>query len=163
MLKPLRDLQLERNINRSQNRIKSYHPLRAAVAKVGAKAEFTGKNDLETEISNQCGRLCSNAIVFYNSTIRSRLLKRLKAEANDQGIEALTRISPVTWQHILLNGHDTCHSSNEIIGLDALVAKRKLEYGKILNSGLESQADPFLPYLIIDIAVSYQITVYAPH
>lgn len=125
-LKYLRDPQLERNIRRSQNRIESYHQLRAAVSKVGGKKELTGKNDLETEISNQCGRLISNAIVYYNSAILSRLLERLEAEGNDKGIEALTRISPVAWQHILLNGHYTFQSSNEIIDLDALVAGLKL-------------------------------------
>ncbi len=71
-LKYLRDPQLERNIRRSQNRIESYHQLRAAVAKVGGKKELTGKNDIETEISNQCGRLISNAIIYYNSAILSR-------------------------------------------------------------------------------------------
>ncbi|HIC9043776.1 TPA: Tn3 family transposase, partial [Enterobacter asburiae] len=96
-LKYLRDPQLERNIRRSQNRIESYHQLRAAVAKVGGKKELTGKNDIETEISNQCGRLISNAIIYYNSAILSRLLERLGAEGNDKGIEALNRISPVAW------------------------------------------------------------------
>ncbi|MDM7074639.1 Tn3 family transposase, partial [Enterobacter asburiae] len=87
-LKYLRDPQLERNIRRSQNRIESYHQLRAAVAKVGGKKELTGKNDIETEISNQCGRLISNAIIYYNAAILSRLLERLGAEGNDKGIEA---------------------------------------------------------------------------
>lgn len=125
-LKYLRDPQLERNIRRSQNRIESYHQLRAAVAKVGGKKELTGKNDIETDISNQCGRLISNAIVYYNSAILSRLLERLEAEGNARGIEALARVSPVAWQHILLNGHYTFQSSDEIIDLDALVARLKL-------------------------------------
>ena len=93
-LKYLRDPQLERNIRRSQNRVESYHQLRAAIAKVGRKKELTGKNDIETEISNQCGRLISNAIIYYNSAILSRLLERLEAEGNTKGIDALTRISP---------------------------------------------------------------------
>ncbi|GIU51713.1 hypothetical protein TUM4438_42300 [Shewanella sairae] len=125
-LKYLRDPQLERNIRRSQNRIESYHQLRAAVAKVGGKKELTGKNDIETEISNQCGRLISNAIVYYNSAILSRLLGRLEAEGNAKGIETLGRVSPVAWQHILLNGHYTFQSSDEIIDLDVLVAELKL-------------------------------------
>ncbi len=52
-LKYLRDPQLERNIRRSQNRIESYHQLRAAVDKVGGKKELTGINDIETDISNR--------------------------------------------------------------------------------------------------------------
>ncbi len=125
-LKYLRDPQMERNIRRSQNRIESYHQLRAAVAKVGGKKELTGKNDIETEISNQCGRLISNAIVYYNSAILSRLLRRLETEGNEKAIEALTRISPVAWQHILLNGHYTFQNGNELIDLDTLVAGLKL-------------------------------------
>lgn len=46
-LKYMRDPQLERNIRRSQNRIESYHQLRAAVAKVGGKKELTGKTTLK--------------------------------------------------------------------------------------------------------------------
>lgn len=125
-MKYLRDPQLERNIRRSQNRVESYHQLRAAIAKVGGKKELTGKNDIETEISNQCGRLISNAIIYYNSAILSRLLERLEAEDNTKGIDALTRISPVAWQHILLNGHYIFQTSNEIIDLDELVAGLKL-------------------------------------
>lgn len=52
--------------------------------------------------------------------------QRLEAEGNDKGIEALTRILPVAWQHILLNGHYTFQSSSEIIDLDELVAGLKL-------------------------------------
>ncbi len=125
-LKYLRDPQLERNIRRSQNRVESYHQLRAAIAKVGGKKELTGKNDIETEINNQCGRLISNAIIYYNSAILSRLLERLEAEDNTKCIDALIRISPVAWQHVLLNGHYTFQNSNEIISLDDLIAGLKL-------------------------------------
>nr|WP_309228115.1 Tn3 family transposase [Kosakonia sp. S42] len=52
------------------------------MAKVGGKKELTGKNDIETDISNQCRRLISNAIMYYNSAILSRLLERLEAEGN---------------------------------------------------------------------------------
>lgn len=96
------------------------------MAKVGGKKELTGKGDIETEISNQCGRLISNAIIYYNSAILSRLLERFEAEGNVKGIDALTRISPVAWQHILLNGHYTFQNSNEIIDLDTLVMELKL-------------------------------------
>lgn len=48
------------------------------------------------------------------------------SKGNDKGIENLPRISPVAWQHILLNGHYTFQNSNEIIDLDVLVAGLKL-------------------------------------
>ncbi|MBL0865421.1 transposase [Pectobacterium carotovorum] len=43
----------------SANRIESWHQLRSAIAQVGGKKELTGQNDVELEISNQCGRLLS--------------------------------------------------------------------------------------------------------
>lgn len=40
----------------------------------------------------------------------------------------------MAWQHILLNGHYTFQSSNELIDLDTLVAGLKLGFG---GSGVE--------------------------
>ncbi len=78
----LRDPQLERTVHRSQNRIESYHQLRSAIAQVGGKKELAGRTDIELEISNQCGRLIANAIIYYNSAILSRLLTRYEASGN---------------------------------------------------------------------------------
>ena len=47
----LRDPQLQRNVHLSQNRIESYHQLRAAIAQVGGKKELTGQTDIDIEIS----------------------------------------------------------------------------------------------------------------
>lgn len=45
---------------RSQNRIDSYHSLRAAISRVSGRKALLGNTDLEVEISNQCGRLVAN-------------------------------------------------------------------------------------------------------
>src|ERR1700690_1614404 len=108
-LRYLRDPQLERTVHRSQNRIESYHQLRAAIAQVGGKKELTGRTDIELEISNQCGRLIANAIIYYNSAILSRLLTRYEASSS-KARAFLTQVSPAAWRHILLNGHYTFHS-----------------------------------------------------
>nr|WP_241767159.1 hypothetical protein [Buttiauxella noackiae] len=39
--------------------------MRAVVANISGKKELTGKNDIETDISNQCWRLISNTIIYY--------------------------------------------------------------------------------------------------
>jgi TnpA family transposase len=121
-LRYLRDSQLERTVHRSQNRIESYHQLRSAIAQVGGKKELTGRTDIELEISNQCGRLIANAIIYYNSAILSRLLTRYEASGNATARAVLTQISPAAWRHILLNGHYTFHSDGKVIDLDAIVA-----------------------------------------
>lgn len=78
-----------------------------------------------TSRSRQAAYSISNAIVYYNSAILTRLVRLLETEGNEKAIEALTRRSPVAWQHILLNGHYTFQNSNDLIDLDTLVAGLK--------------------------------------
>lgn len=120
-LRYLRDPQLERNVHRSQNRIESYHQLRASISKVGGKKELTGRTDIEIEISNQCARLIANAIIYYNSAILSKLLTKFEAEGNAKALALITQMSPTAWRHILLNGHYTFQDDGKLIDLDALV------------------------------------------
>ena len=121
-LRYLRDPVLERNVHRSQNRIESYHQLRSAIAQVGGKKEFTGRTEIEFEISNQCARLIANAIIYYNSAILSRLLTKHEAAGNGKPLALITQMSPAALRHILLNGHYTFQSDGKLIDIDTLVA-----------------------------------------
>ncbi|QRX80824.1 Tn3 family transposase [Glaciimonas sp. PAMC28666] len=119
-LRYLRDPQLQRNVHRSQNRLESYHQLRAAIAQVGGKKELTGQTDVDIEISNQCGRLVANAVIYYNAAILSRLLERFKDKPKAWAFIMST--SPVAWRHLLLGGHYTFDDQGKTIDLDALLA-----------------------------------------
>lgn len=125
-LRYLRDPKIGRKVHRSQNRIESYHQLRSSVAQVGGKKELIGITDVELEISNQCGRLISNAIIYYNSAILSRLLVQYEESNNPKAIKIITSISPVAWRHIILNGHYTFESNGEVINLEKLLANLEL-------------------------------------
>lgn len=129
ILRYLRNPQVAKNSHRSQNRIESWHQLRSAIAQVGGKKELTGQNDIELEISNQCGRLLSIVIIYYNSALLSRLLQRYEATGNTRGLEFLKRMSPVAWQHIFLNGHYTFITEGKEIDLDAMIDGLTLSSG----------------------------------
>ena len=103
-LRYLRNPQLQRDVQRSQNRLESYHQLRAAIAQVGGKKELTGKTDIEIEISNQCARLIANAIIYYNSAILSRLLTKYEASGNAKALALIKKMSPAASR---ANGHHT--------------------------------------------------------
>lgn len=118
-LRYLRDPQLQRNVHRSQNRLESYHQLRAAIAQVGGKKELTGQTDIDIEISNQCGRLVSNAIIYYNAAILSRLQER--CQGKPKALALITSSSPVAWRHLLLGGHYTFEDDGKKIDLDVLL------------------------------------------
>ncbi len=119
-LRYLRNPQLQRDVQRSQNRIESYHQLRSAIAQVGGKKELTGRTEIE--ISNQCARLIANAIIYYNSAILSRLLVKHEAGQNAKALALIKKVSPAAWRHVHLNGHYTFRGSGQVIDLDAIVA-----------------------------------------
>jgi hypothetical protein len=125
-LRYLCDPQLERSVHRSQNRIESYHQLRAAIAQIGGKKELTGRTDIEIVISNQCARLIANAIIYYNSAILSRLLAKYEASGNAKALALIKKLSPAAWRHVHLNGHYTFRGDGQLIDLDAIVAGLEL-------------------------------------
>ncbi|WP_051411208.1 Tn3 family transposase [Acetivibrio clariflavus] len=121
-LKYLMDPKLQQDVHRSQNRIESFHQLRAAIASVNGKKQLSGKTDIEIDISNQCGRLIANIIVYYNSALLSLILEKYKSCNNTKAIEKLKRVSPVAWQHIHLLGHYAFCSNKCPIDLEEIIS-----------------------------------------
>ena len=126
-LKYLLDPKMQKDVHRSQNRIESYHQLRGAIAQVNGKKQLSGRTDIEVEISNQCGRLVANAIIYYNSALLSQLLEKYKREGNHKALRKLQKISPVAWQHIHLLGHYVFCSNKHLIDLETLIAKLTMD------------------------------------
>lgn len=129
-LKYLQDRKMQRDVHRSQNRLESYHQLRAVIATIYGKKQLIGKNDRELEISNQCGRLIANAIIHYNSAILSKLKSKFEAEGNLKALAILKKISPVAWRHIHFRGHFIFSNNSKIIDLDSIVQDLVLQGGK---------------------------------
>ena len=121
-LRYLRDPQLQRNVHRSQNRIESYHQLRAFIAEVSGKKHLTGRTDLDVAISNECGRLIANVVIAYNSILLSMLLSRRQTTEKENFLEMLRKISPVAWQHIHFLGHYLFRNDRQPIDLEAILA-----------------------------------------
>jgi len=122
ILQYLLDPNIISNTHRSQNRLESYHQLRATIAQAYGKKQLIGKTDIELAIANQCGRLVANIIIHYNSMILSKLYDRYTAENNQKALKVLKKISPVAWQHIHFQGRLT-FSDEALINLDGMVKK----------------------------------------
>lgn len=121
-LRYLRDPQLQRDVHRSENRIESYHQLRATIAQVNGKKELTGRTDLEVDISNHCGRLIANVVIAYNSMLLSGLLNRSLTASNEKALDLIRRISPAAWQHLHFLGHYAFRGKRNPIDLEAVLA-----------------------------------------
>ena len=86
--------ELRQNVQLSLCRGESYHQLKRAVAYANfGKLKF--KTEDEQQIWNECARLITNLIIYYNEEIFINLI--------ENGIlteDSLKHISPVAWQHI---------------------------------------------------------------
>ncbi len=125
-LKYLRDPQLQQDVHRSQNRIESYHQLRAAISQVNGKKQLSGKTDVDIDMSNQCGRLVANAIIYFNSALLSLLLEKYQACNNKKAIEKLKKTSPAAWRNIHLTGQHPFYTNKHPIDLEEMLTH--LEY-----------------------------------
>ncbi|MDO8261046.1 MAG: Tn3 family transposase, partial [Candidatus Magasanikbacteria bacterium] len=110
------------NVHRSQNRIESYHNLRAAIARVGGTKALLGQTDLEAEVSNQSNRLITTAIIYYNSVILSCLLnKNIPLNKKKKLLKIIKKSSPVAWQHFHFTGHFLFYSNKKIISIKDII------------------------------------------
>jgi TnpA family transposase len=118
-LRCILDPKILTDVHRSQNRIESYHNLRASIAKVGGKKALLGRTDLEIEISNLCGRLIAGAIIYYNASIHSRILAR--DNLSKQQLKILKKSSPIAWRHLHFTGHFAFYNHKKQINIDKLI------------------------------------------
>ena len=97
------DPDMRSNVHRSLNRGEALHQLISAIRKVSDK-KLPGKNEIEMEMCNECNRLLSNCIIYYNATLLSNLYKTSKNKDQQAYCDLIKRLSPVAWQHINLIG-----------------------------------------------------------
>jgi transcription antitermination factor NusB len=111
-LKCILNPQMLADAHRSQNRLESYHTLRASIARVGGRKGLIGRTDLEIAIANKTGRLLATCVIFYNAFIQSRILEI--DPHNKKLISKLKKSSPVAWKHIHFGGNFSFYSKNKI-------------------------------------------------
>ncbi|EOQ01547.1 Tn3 family transposase [Bacillus pseudomycoides] len=115
-------LSLRQNVQKALNRGESYHKLRRSVSYANfGKLRF--KTEQDQHIWNECSRLLTNCIIYYNARILSNLLTK----SQDKGIEMniLKYISPVAWQHINFYGRYEFSKSPTVVNLDTIIKNIK--------------------------------------
>jgi TnpA family transposase len=111
---------LRSNVQTALNRGENYHQLRRAVSYANfGKLRF--KTEYEQQIWNECARLITNCIIYYNATILSHLLSYKEKNGDVKGTELLKRISPVAWKHINFCGRYEFSKMSEDIDIDAII------------------------------------------
>jgi hypothetical protein len=109
-------------VQKALNRGEAYHRLRRAVAYVNG-GKFRVKSEAEQQIWNECSRLLTNAIIYYNAALLSRVYEQKQAAGDHAATAAMAGISPVAWQHVNLFGVIEFSRALSPLDLDALAAR----------------------------------------
>jgi TnpA family transposase len=100
----------------------AYHQLRRAIEKANGR-NFRGTSDIQMATWNECARLLTNCVIYYNSFI----LNDLKAESDLRGdierSQKIVRLSPAAWTHLNFQGRYTFLDNSLHLGIDK-IAKR---------------------------------------
>lgn len=104
LLEYIDDDNLKRYVQKALNRGEAYHQLQRAISKVNGQSSFRGKSDREIDVWYSCARLLANCTIFYNSALLSNALTRFEMQNKALHAEALKKISPVAWEHLVFNG-----------------------------------------------------------
>ncbi len=114
------DASLRGYVQRALNRGEAYHQLRRAIAHVNGN-RFRGKSDEEIVLWNECARLLTNAIIYFNSLILTRLLKHFEVKGDDMKLKIIQQVSPVAWHNINLNGTYSFSFEQNLLDLDEIM------------------------------------------
>jgi hypothetical protein len=102
------------------NRGEAYHQLRRAISNVNGD-QFRGSSDEEIQLWNECARLVTNAIIYFNSSILSQLLTSFEYHGDNKRAQIVKQASPVAWYNINLKGIYTFELSKKLPDLEELM------------------------------------------
>jgi TnpA family transposase len=115
------DVNLRQCVQKALNKGEAYHRLRRAVAFVNG-GKFRVKTETEQQIWNECSRLITNAIIYYNTVLLSRVYEQKQAAGDQAAMSLIEGVSPVAWQNINLFGSFEFNPSGTKIDVEAMVA-----------------------------------------
>lgn len=123
LLSSIEDLSFRQAIQAALNRGEAYNQLRRHIESIHGK-HFLGTNQTDIEVANECARLLTNCIIYYNAYMLNHLFEQAKQRGDTKTCELLKRFSPVAWRHIHFQGRfDIWPSeSSQAVDMDALLA-----------------------------------------
>jgi TnpA family transposase len=99
LLRYIDDAELRSYVRAALNRIEAYHLLRRNIGETNG-ASFRGGSDMEVAIWNECARLISNVVMYFNASLLSQLREIKKSKGDLEAAEYLSHLSPIASQHM---------------------------------------------------------------
>lgn len=120
LLNYIDDASLRNYVQRALNRGEAYHQLRRAISNIN-RDQFRGSSDDEIQLWNECARLVTNAIIYFNSTVLSQLLTSFEYQQDEERSRIVKQASPVAWYNINLKGTYNFELSEKMPDLEELM------------------------------------------
>ncbi|MFK7975221.1 MAG: Tn3 family transposase [Halioglobus sp.] len=120
LLNYIDDADLRNYVQRALNRGEAYHQLRRAISDVNGD-RFRGNSDEEIQLWNECARLLTNAIIYFNSSVLSHLLNSFEQQKDEQKLAIVKQASPVAWYNINLKGTYRFKSTGKVPDLEQMM------------------------------------------
>ena len=122
LLEYIDDESLRGYVQRALNRGEAYHQLRRAIASINGN-RFRGSSDYEISLWNECARLLTSAIIYFNSLILTRLLLYFESTGDKEKLKLTQQVSPVAWLNINLNGTYSFNFDNKLPTMDEIMSQ----------------------------------------
>ena len=114
--------ELRQNVQHALNRGENYHRLRRAVSYANfGKLRF--KTEQEQQLWNECSRLITHCIIYYNATLLSALWEHHERTGQTQAASLVKQMSPVAWQHINFHGRYEFSNGPDDINIEEMVQR----------------------------------------
>ncbi|WP_440652035.1 Tn3 family transposase [Cysteiniphilum sp. 19S12-1] len=104
LLRYLDDENLRQSVRTALNRNEAYHSLKRTIAEINSEG-ISGSDDDDLVINDECTRLLSLFVIFYNAYLLSEAAKIKEKYGSKEEIEAFKHISLVAWIHINFYGN----------------------------------------------------------
>ena len=104
ILKYIDDEKLRISVRTALNRNEAYHQLKRAISTVNSESVL-GKSDDNVMLNDQCSRLLSLMVIYYNGYLLSEIIKIKQNAGITDELKYYKHISLVAWTHINFHGY----------------------------------------------------------
>jgi TnpA family transposase len=119
------DIILRQSVQGALNRGEAYQQLRRHIALVNGK-QMRASTEMEIAVWNECARLLTNSIIYYNATLLTKLMDHFDRLGQKGKSDFIKRLSPVAWTHINFYGQYE-FLSEDLLDIDGLLKQVALK------------------------------------
>ena len=120
LLLTISDVNLRQAIQAGLCRGEAYHQLRRTIEKANGR-NFRGSSDIQMATWNECARLITNSVIFFNAIILNALKEESDKRGDTENSKILVRLSPTAWTHINFQGRYIFLNNNSVFDLKSII------------------------------------------